>query len=88
MDSRWFDAWSLAHLAFGMWAGDRGWGLGKLLVAHTAWEFTEKYFCERYLQPVLTRHPVYNFPGIFYYEPLTDRIGDTLSASAGWALTR
>ena len=77
---RWFDAWSIAHLAFGLWAGDRKWSLGKLLLVHTAWEVFEATVCERHLNRA--------FPWAFYGEPLSDRIGDTACATAGWLLTR
>ena len=77
---RWFDIWSLAHVGFGIWAGDKGWSLKKLLVWHTAWEVFEATVCERHLNRA--------FPWAFYREPITDRIGDTLSASAGWLVAR
>ena len=69
------DIYTLAHFVFGVWAGDRKWSVGKLLVAHTAWEFFECYVCEPHFRRIL--------PGVFYHEPLSDRVGDTLAASAG-----
>jgi len=75
-----FDIWSLVHFGFGLWTGQRGWSVAKLLLVHTAWEVFEAKVCERHLNEAL--------PWMFYSEPLVNRVGDTLSAGAGWALTR
>jgi hypothetical protein len=73
-----FDGFSLVHLAFGAWAASHGVTFRDLLIVHTAWEVIEAFFIERYFGTPVTFRP----------EPLGDRIGDTISAAAGWALVR
>lgn len=71
-----FDRFSIVHAGFGVWAGARGFGFLPTLALHTVWEIIEAVVHERYSRDHFTFQP----------EPMMNRIGDTVSCMAGWAL--
>lgn len=72
-----FDRFSLVHAGFGVWAGARGFGLIPLLVMHTVWELLENAAKRRYGAAFPFASP----------DSVTNSIGDTLAALAGWSLS-